>query len=305
MLIDEVDRYLRIRRSLGYKLEQVGRMLTLFATWADERGEDYIRSHSTILWASEASTRRARQKRLSVVAKFARFLAAEDKRHEVPLLGYFDGPTSRPVPYIFSDVEIERILAEATRLRISAKTPNRAETYGMLYGLLAATGMRISEALNLTRQDNQRNGVLFIRETKFHKSRLVPLHPTTADALDRYLALRARCAVPGDFVFARTCGMRIRYADVRNTFVLLLGRAKIAPGRRIRPRMHDLRHTFATRTLEQSGLVRGAIDRRTVALSTYLGHVDIVSTYWYLQATPELLTDMASNAESLVQGGAA
>ena len=142
--------------------------------------------------------------------------------------------------------------------------------------------------------------MLHIRETKFGKSRLVPLHPTVAEALDRYLTLRRRVAGECEYLFPSVQHRALCPSTVNDTFRRLLRRAGIAPDRAKRPRIHDLRHTFATRVLEQCGAERGEVARHFVALSTYLGHADIRHTYWYLQATPELMTDISAAAELLV-----
>ncbi len=170
----------------------------------------------------------------------------------------------------------------------------------MLFGLIAATGLRVSEGLNLRLGDVLPGGVLHIRETKFYKSRLVPLHATVVEVLDRYLDLRGRFAGSDDHLFLSMEGSALAYSTARCAFLRILQLANIAPARTRRPRIHDLRHSFATRVLEQCGTKREEVARHFVALSTYLGHADIAHTYWYLQATPELMTDIAAAAEALV-----
>ena len=172
----------------------------------------------------------------------------------------------------------------------------------MLFGLIAATGLRVSEAINLRLGDVLPGGVLHIRETKFYKSRLVPLHATVAQALDRYLDVRRRYAGSDDHLFLSIEGKALHYSTVRCAFLRILGLAKIAPDRARRPRIHDLRHSFATRVLEQCDTKRNQVARHFVALSTYLGHAEIAHTYWYLEATPELMTGIAAAAEALIAG---
>jgi integrase len=189
-------------------------------------------------------------------------------------------------------------------LRQQKPNPLRRQLYVTLFGLIAATGLRVSEALNLRLGDMLPGGVLHIRETKFNKSRLVPLHKSVVDALERYLDMRRRFAGSNDHLFLSTKGTALVYTTVNCTFRRVLQLANIAPGRTRRPRIHDLRHSFATRVLQQCGTERDAVARHFVALATYMGHADIAHTYWYLQATPELMTDIAAAAEALIAGAA-
>jgi integrase len=228
--------------------------------------------------------------------RLARFLHAEDPAHEVLPVNPFPAPRGRPVPYIYAPAELAQLVAAAGRLRLTY--PLRRPVYGTLLGLLAATGLRVSEALDLRFRDVRPDGVLQIRRTKFGKSRLVPLHPTARAALGRYLGVRGRLAVPDDHVFLSAGNRRIAASTVNATFRQVLRLAGIAPGRPRPPRLHDMRHTFATRALEQCPTRREAVARHFVALATYLGHADIAHTYWYLEATPELLTDIAAAAEA-------
>jgi integrase len=175
--------------------------------------------------------------------------------------------------------------------------------YATLLGLIAATGLRVSEALDLRFDDLRPDGVLLIRRTKFGKSRLVPLHPTAADALDRYLKQRCGSAVTDDHVFLSAGNRRIASSTVSYTFRRVARLAGVAAERTRPCRIHDLRHTFATRSLEQCSTRRESISRHFVALATYLGHTDIVHTYWYLEATPALMTDIATAAEAMMTGG--
>lgn len=306
MLTPDVDRYIALRRTLGYKLVKAARHLHAFARFAAERGDKYIRASAALAWVTRAGrTQGARARRWSDLVLFARFLHAEDARHEVPPAGLFPIRRTRPAPYIYEPDEIARILDAAGYLRLQRPNPLRRPLYITMFGLVAATGLRISEAIALRFDDVWPDGVLRIRETKFCKSRLVPLHPTVIDALDRYLALRRRVAGECDHLFPSVQHRALCPSTVNYTFGLLLQRARIAPDRIRRPRIHDLRHTFATRVLEQCGAERREVARHFVALSTYLGHVDIKQTYWYLQATPKLMTDIAVAAEMLIGSDAA
>ena len=300
MLMDDIERYVALRRSLGFKLEKPSRHLRSFARFAAERGERHIHAATAVAWATAAPTPEARHRWLGYVVRLARFLRAEDPAHEMPPASLFATPKVRPVPYIYARDELARILETAGQLRRQKPNPMRRQLYVMLFGLIAATGLRVSEALRLRLGDVLPGGVLHIRETKFNKSRLVPLHKSVVEALDRYLDIRRRFAGSDDHLFLSVKGTALAYTTVNCTFRRILQLANIAPGRRRRPRIHDLRHSFATRVLEQCGTDRDAVARHFVALATYMGHADIAHTYWYLQATPELMTDIAAAAEALI-----
>lgn len=301
MLSGEADRYIALRRTLGYKLRKPGRHLKAFAAYAKAKGESHIRTATVMAWVvAVGRTREARAERFRSLALFARFLRAEDSRHEVLPSNPFAIRKTRPVPYIYTPDEIVRILDAAGSLRRQRPNPLRRELYITMFGLIAATGLRVSEAIALRVDDVWPDGVLHIRETKFCKSRLVPLHSTVADALYRYMEARRRVAADSECLFPSVRRRALCPSTVNYTFGCLLRQAKIASGRKRQPRIHDLRHTFATRVLEQCGAERGEVARHFVALSTYLGHSDIRHTYWYLQATPEMMTDIAGAAETLV-----
>lgn len=301
MLSEDVDRYIALRRTLGFKLRKAARHLHAFARYADKRGETRVRAATVLAWVSAAGrTREAQAERFRDLAGFARFLHAEDPRHEIPAANPFNFRKVRPVPYIYTPDEIAGILDAAGELRRQRPNPLRSALYVTLFGLIAATGLRVSEAIALRLDDVWPDGVLHIRATKFCKSRLVPLHPTVAEALRRYLEQRRRLAGASEYLFPSVQHRALCSSTVNYTFRCLLRRAEVAPGPKRRPRIHDLRHTFATRVLEQCGAERGEVARHFVALSTYLGHVDIRQTYWYLQATPEMMTSIAAAAEMLV-----
>lgn len=303
MLIDDTERYIELRRSLGFKLADTAQHLTAFARYAIDRGDTHIRRQTAITWAAAvSSTPRSRQRRLRAITLLARFLYAEDRAHEVPRHDPNHRPATRPAPYIYTPEELARILDAAGNLRRQKPSPLRRQIYVMLIGLLASTGLRISEALNLRLDDLLPNGVLHIRQTKFNKSRLVPMHPSVAEALHAYLRVRQKFAGLDDHMFLSVCGKPMSASTVRSTFRVILRRADIGQDRARRPRIHDLRHTFATRVLERCAMRRDDVARDFVALSTYLGHANIANTYWYLEATPGLMADIAGAAEALVAG---
>ena len=300
MLTDAVERYLSLRQTLGHKLRGAGAHLRAFAHFAVATGDVHVRTATAMEWAKQARSPNARHIWLRDVSALARFLHAEDSAHEVPPR-IFHAAKSRPRPYIYTPEEIERLIEAAGRLRQTRAYPMRRWVYTTLIGLIASTGLRISEALNLEFDDMLPGGVLRIRRTKFGKSRLVPLHPTVTEALDRYLDVR-RTVAATKHVFLSASRRRISGSMVRYTFRRMLRLAEIACGRTRQPRIHDLRHTFATRALEQCATRREAVARHFVALSTYLGHGDIKATYWYLEATPEMMIGIATAAEGLVAG---
>lgn len=299
MLIAHVERYLALRRTLGYKLRNPATNLRAFARFAAAGGDTHIRVFTAVAWATEGSSPYRRHIRLRDVALLARFLRAEDPDHEIPA-NIFHAPRRRPLPYIYTPEEIVQLLGAASRLR--EFYPMRKLVYATMLGLIAATGLRISEALDLQLDDVLPDGVLRIRRTKFGKSRLVPLHPTTVNALDAYLKERRHLVVTDNHVFLSAGNRRIASSTVEYTFGRLRRLAEIAPDRTRPPRIHDLRHTFATRALQQCPTQREMVARHFVALATYLGHTNIAHTYWYLEATPELMTGISAATEALIVG---
>jgi integrase/recombinase XerD len=301
MLTAHIERYVALRQTLGFRLRDTARHLRAFARFATAIGDAHIRTSTAVAWAAEAPSPGARHVRLRDVMHLARFLHAEDAAHEVPPSGLFPAPKVRPLPYIYPLEEVARIVEAAGRLRRSY--PLRREVYTTLFGLIAATGLRVSEALDLRVDDIQPNNVLLIRRTKFGKSRLIPLHSTVAEVLTRYLHVRRGLAVMDDHVFLSAGNRRIASSMVNYTFRRVVRLAEVAAGRARPCRIHDLRHTFATRSREMCSMRREAVSRHFVSLATYMGHADIVHTYWYLEATPELMTDIAIAAEALMAGG--
>ena len=300
MLSDHVERYLTLRRSLGYKLLNTGRNLQAFARFASDKGDTHVRADTVVQWAAQASTPHARSVRLHDVVLLGHFLNAEDTSHEIPPARYFQVRVVRQPPYIYTPAEIVQLLAAARRLPCSYAL--RQPVYATLIGLIAATGLRVSEALDLHFDDLLPNAVLRIRRTKFAKSRLVPLHATSVEALTAYLQERQSVAIADDHLFVTANHRRIPTPTASTTFQKVIRLAGIAPGRQRRPRLADLRHTFATRSLQRCAVRRDSVARHLVALSTYLGHASPAYTYWYLEATPELMADIATAGENLVAG---
>lgn len=299
MLSRLVDSYLELRRATGFQMRVQQYLLHSFAAFAEQRQETHIRSRTAIDWAGEAPSEGQRANRLGMVRVFARFARAEDARHEVPSERIFSAPRVKYTPFIFSPSQLHELLVHASKL--APLNSIRPWTYCTLFSLLAVTGLRISEALNLRLKDLTPDG-LVIRETKFRKSRLVPLHASTAAALERYLDRRG--AVADDHVFVSIEGRGPRYSTVVAIFLRLVRSIGIhlGPGHQ-GPRIHDLRHSFAVRVLEACSSSRAIeIEAHMLALSTYLGHAELASTYWYIHATPHLLADIAEVSESFVKG---
>ena len=298
-MMASVETYLAVRRAVGFTLSNTEYLLRSFADFATDRKEAHIRTATAIDWASQAKSVAQRHTRHRTICRFAQYLRIEDSRHELPPANHFGYRKTRRVPHIYSRDEIDGLVLAATRLPSTDLL--LPKTYAALISLLAATGLRISEALHLLVSDITSNGLL-IRRTKFQKTRLVPLHATAVTGLARYLAHRqARCG--GDHVFISDEGQPLVYWKVHSMFRTLLKSAGIKPSGGRWPRIHELRHTLAVRALESSPTGRQRIGQHMLALATYLGHVNINATYWYLETTPELLLDIAVVAENFVQGG--
>jgi integrase/recombinase XerD len=295
-----VEIYLAVRRAVGFTLSNTEYLLRSFADFATDRKETHIRTATAIDWASQAKSVAQRHTRHQTICRFAQYLRVEDSRHELPPTNHFAYRKSRRVPHIYSRDEISRLVLAATRLPSSDLL--LPKTYAVLISLLAATGLRISEALHLLVSDITPNGLL-IRRTKFQKTRLVPLHATAVTGLAQYLMYRQEARCGGDHVFVSDEGQPLVYWKVHSVFRTLLKTAGIKPSGGRWPRIHELRHTLAVRALESSPTGRQRIGQHMLALATYLGHVNINATYWYLETTPELLLDIAVVAENFVQGG--
>ena len=281
-----VDDYLAMRRSLGFKLHGEGRMLADFAARLDDADQASITISAALAWATESQQAAPAhwRRRLRVVRGFARYLATLDPACQIPPADLLAAPSHRPPPYIYSDQEIAALIHAAGT--IGAPLPSA--TLQALISLIAATGLRVGEALALDRGDA---GVLTVTG-KNDQTRLVPLHPTTASMLAGYARRRDQlCPHPGSpALFITSTGQRARQRGVAETFARLVVLAGIAtpPGRR-RPRVHDLRHTFAVTTLTRWYRDGADVQAKLPVLSAYLGHSCPEATYWYFQATPELL----------------
>lgn len=300
MLTRAVDSYLAVRRACGFELKYQRHRLQSFAAFSEARGKSYVCSETAIEWAGLARSAGERARRLGDVIQLARHVHAEDPRHEVPPAAFGSEHCSRPIPYIFTTQEIQRLVQAAYQ---PAYRDLRRDTYSTLFALLACTGLRVSEAIHLRFEDITPDG-LVIRSSKFRKSRLVPLHDTARVQLERYLEERRRYAPFDDHVFISTKGMPLLLGEVERAFHAVATKAGL-PRKTGRPRatLHALRHTFAVRALETCPDGRNRITQHMLALSTYLGHSKVADTYWYLEATPELMRNIAESCESFATGG--
>jgi integrase/recombinase XerD len=301
-LSQAAEEYLQLRRSLGHDLAEAHRYLPQFVAYLDATGAPTVTIEAALAWAQQAGgeTSSVWPRRMTMARGFARHMAGIDARTEVPPLGLIPSRQRWRPPFIYSPAEVVALMACARRMRW--RLP--AATHTTLIGLLAATGMRVGEALRLDRSDiDWVDGVLLIRESKFGKSRQVPVLACTVAALDRYAGVRDHLceqpATPSFFVSAR--GTRLAYPAVQRVFRRFCDTARIGAGLPTRPRIHDLRHSFAVRTLIAWYRAGEDVEARVPTLSTYLGHRDPRSTYWYLSAAPELLALAAGRLE-LSQG---
>jgi integrase len=302
-LVSLVDEYLTLRRQLGFALHSSGQQLLAFARYADGIGHrGPITVELAVRWAR--LPRDARPcwwaRRLQIVRGFALYRRLFDPGTEIPAAGLLGPSSRRATPHIYSDAEIAALLRAAAELGPTGGL--RSDTYVTLFGLLLTAGLRISEALRLGRNDvDLQSGVLTVRRTKFRKSRLVPLHPTTVVALAKYARRRDRHhpCTPVCTFFLNHMAAPLGASGVAKSFGALrrkLGWTKNREGRR--PRLHDMRHTMAVRTLLGWYQQGADVDRKMPALSTYLGHVEVTDTYWYLTAVPELMALTAARFQA-------
>jgi len=299
-LLRAVQSYLSVRRAVGFSLDKTERFLTRFASFSKAKGYSYVDSEIAIEWARRSPSRFQRARSLGEVIRFARYMRAEDPRHQTPPPVFGREKPPRPTPYILSDAQIRQIIRLAKQ---TGRNTLRRETYSTLFALLSCTGMRLSEALGLRYGDITRDG-LVIRCTKFRKSRLLPLHPTAWDGLDRYLKQRRSFAPQSDYVFVSLAGKPLLRGDVDAAFRKLVVQLEFPRGRgQCRPTPHSLRHTFAVRALRTCSDDRSHITQHMLMLSTYLGHSKVYHTYWYLEAVPELMQRIARRCESHFAGG--
>lgn len=303
-----VEEYLALRRQLGFALHSTGQQLLGFARFADGIGHrGPLTVELAVRWARLPEGARPSwwARRLLIVRGFAQHRSLFDPGTEIPPAGLLGPLSRRPTPHIYSETEITALLRAAAEL--GPQGGLRPHTYVSLLGLLISAGLRISEALHLGRDDvDLDGGVLTVRCTKFRKSRLVPLHPSTVPPLVAYARRRDehhRHAAAATF-FVNELGAPLGASGVAKSFSALrdkLGWTKNQEGRR--PRLHDMRHTMAVRTLLRWVKDGAEVDRKMPALATYLGHVEVSDTYWYLTAVPELMALTAARFQAYRRRG--
>lgn len=302
MLSAAVERHVTLMRACGFVFDEQAELLTDYASFAEGRGETYVRTEAVLAWSCKAASPLRRRTLYLTIRRFALIAVAEDARHEVPPPDLLPRAARlRPAPYIYAPEDVAALVAVADR--VASRRCRVPGQYGVLVGLLAATGMRISEALGLDLADITPDGIL-IREAKRRGRRLLPVHLTVEAALRTHLVRRARVPDASEAIFLGDRGGRLSDSTVRSTFPRMLTLAGLTGGARggRNPRIHDLRHTFAVRSLEACASGRGAVARHMVALSTWLGHVNIVDTYWYLEGTPVVLRRIAESTEAFAAG---
>lgn len=299
-MVEQVQEYLEFKRSCGYQLESSGKELLLFARYAMRAGHNGpLTTDLVVSWAKlpQDADPFYWANRYNIVRRFAQYRFLFDPETEIPQKGLLNPSKKGLSPHIYSDREIAALLQAASQLAPTNGLHPR--TYVTLFGLLVTTGLRISEALNLSPQDADLcTGVLTIRETKFRKSRLVPLHPSTLQALKQYSKLRDAYH-PGTrskTFFLSEKGTPLNYRGVLYIFIKL-SRKLGWRERDKKPRIHDFRHTFAVRRLLKWYEEGANLDQKILALTTYLGHVQVTDTYWYLSAVPELLAVVSEKFE--------
>jgi integrase len=306
-LRDALNDYLTMRRSLGYRLARPEKLLNQFLNHLDHLGvidADGVTVDAALEWACLPAGGDGTwwAYRLSVVRSFASYLHTLDATVEVPATDLLPWQVRRACPYLYSDSDVAALIAAASSL----STPLRRATLATLIGLLAVTGMRVGEAIALDRDDlDTRNGLLVVRHGKFDKTREVVLHPSTTDALRGYLRRRDQLhpSPQSPALFISTAGTRLIYCNVHWTFHRLVKLAGLTPrSATCRPRIHDLRHSFAVASMLDAYAAGQDGQVQLTLISTYLGHVDPAGTYWYLSASPELLGLAAQRLEQRTAG---
>jgi len=298
-LRDDLDNYLQLRRHLGHDLAEAARLLPRFVDYLEGSGQTTVTVSQAVAWSLQPDVgpgSSVRPRRMTAARGFARYLSGVDPATEVPPLGLVPSRQHWRPSFIYTTEDIAMLLNAAAAM----PSRLRSATYSTLFGLLAATGMRVGEALTLDRSDiDWDQAVLLIRQSKFGKSRNVPVTTSTLDALRRYALLRSsfRPQLGNNSFFVSLTGRRLIYVSVFDVFKDLRRSTGLGADSTITPRIHDLRHTFAVTVLLGWYRDGGNVAARLPWLSTYLGHHDPRSTYRYLSATPELLALAADRLE--------
>ena len=309
-LPQSVQEYLRMRRDLGFKLREAGTSLLDFAAFMRRRRSTFITSKLALAWAQQPRNVQPSHwaRRLSFVRGFARYRSATDPRTQIPPQGLLPFQPQRARPYLYSDDEISRLLRAALDMTYRyERGALRPWVFHCLYGLLSVSGLRLGEALNLELRDiDLGSAVVTIRGAKFGKDRLVPLHASTCKVLDRYLVRRSRHWADrpvSSYLFVSSWGNRLDAGEVHRTFYALSRQIGLrGPSDSHGPRLHDMRHRFATNTLVRWYQSDQDPERLLPVLSAYLGHVHVEDTQWYLNASPELMREAMHRLERCWEG---
>ena len=304
-LPQSVQEYLRMRRDLGFKLREAGTSLLDFAAFMRRRRSTFITSKLALAWAQQPRNVQPSHwaRRLSFVRGFARYRSATDPRTQIPPQGLLPFQPQRARPYLYSDDEISRLLRAALDMTYRyERGALRPWVFHCLYGLLSVSGLRLGEALNLELRDvDLGSAVVTIRGAKFGKDRLVPLHASTCEVLERYLVRRSRHWADrpvSSYLFVSSWGNRLDAGEVHRTFYALSRQIGLrGPSDSHGPRLHDMRHRFATNTLVRWYQSDQDPERLLPVLSAYLGHVHVEDTQWYLNASPELMREAMRRLE--------
>jgi len=309
-LREAVGEYLSLRRSLGFKLHEAGKLLLAFVQFMEEHRSSSITTRLALAWAQQPSTVQPAEwaRRLSVVRTFARHRSATDPRTQIPPEGLLPYRPKRARPYLYSEEEIRSLLRAALRMPYRYERDKlRPRAFYCLFGLLSVSGLRLGEARNLELQDvDLKAAVLTIRGAKFGKTRLVPLHASTCAVLGDYIARRQRHwtgRAVSSYLFVSNQGHRLDGGEIHRTFYALSRQIGLrGPSDRRGPRLHDLRHRFATNTLVQWYRSGQDPERRLPLLSAYLGHVHVADTQWYLEGSPELMREAMQRLQQRWEG---
>jgi len=309
-LREAVRQYLDMRRGLGFKLREAGKALIDFVAFLEQHHASHITSTLALAWAQQPSNAQPSHwaQRLSFVRGFARYRSATDPHTQIPALGLLPFQPKRARPYLYSEEEICSLLQAALRMSYRYERGKlRPRVFHCLFGLLSVSGLRLGEARNLELQDvDLKAGVLTIRGAKFGKTRLVPLQASTCAVLADYLARRQRHwagRTVSSYLFVSSRGNRLDGGDIHRTFYALSRQIGLrGPSDRRGPRLHDMRHRFATKTLVQWYRSGQDPERRLPLLSAYLGHVHVGDTQWYLEGSPELMREAMQRLQQRWEG---
>src|ERR1700687_4091807 len=300
-----IQEYLSMRRDLGFKLREAGKYLLDFAAFMQRRRASYITRVLALAWAQQPLNAQpaCSAQRVSFVRGFARYRSATDPRTQIPPQGLLPFQPKRARPYLYSDEEVRILLHAALKMPCRWERGKlRPWIYHCLFGLLSVSGLRLGEARNLELQDvDLKAGVLTIRGAKFGKTRLVPLHASTCTVLADYIARRQRhwkARAVSTYLFVSSRGNRLDSGDIHRTFYALSRQVGLrGPSASRGPRLHDMRHRFATNTLVRWYKSGKDPERYMPLLSAYLGHGHVADHQWYLRGSPELMREAMRGLE--------